>query len=291
MAFGLGAGASFFYVAIDGQSPSRFTNGRAARLEENFLELTGTPLRLRTEPDPERSWELARERRRRRPPGSAADRPLLPRPLRQLRPLPGPRRGARRLRRLRRPALGHRLRGAADDRPPQPGQGKALQAADLPARGPRRRPARGSGARRRRACARPSRPRSRARRERCSSRRSATTRGSRRSSASPTRSPRWPEAAEDWQWCARFLFQVIERRGTGGGNFRAMYSRFLEEAGYEQAPLCAEAARLWTEPRRTPRGRRARRDEPDAEHVERSSGAEAARVRDAEGELWRALAA
>ena len=25
----------------------------------------------------------------------------------------------------------------------------------------------------------------------------------------------WPEATEDWQWCARFLYQVIERRGTG----------------------------------------------------------------------------
>ena len=66
----------------------------------------------------------------------------------------------------------------------------------------------------------------------------------------------WPEAAEDWQWCARFLFQVIERRGTGGGNFRAMYSRFLEEAGYEQSPQCAEAARLWTASR-TPRAKRA----------------------------------
>ena len=42
-------------------SPSRFTNGRAARLEESFLELTGAPLRLRTDADPERSWELARE--------------------------------------------------------------------------------------------------------------------------------------------------------------------------------------------------------------------------------------
>ena len=61
MAFGLGAGACFFYIPLDGQSPSRFTNGRAARLEENFLELTGAPLRLRTEKDPERSWELARE--------------------------------------------------------------------------------------------------------------------------------------------------------------------------------------------------------------------------------------
>ncbi len=39
----------------------------------------------------------------------------------------------------------------------------------------------------------------------------------------------WPEVAEDWQWCARFGYQVIERRGTGGGAFRLMYSRFLEE--------------------------------------------------------------
>ena len=56
----------------------------------------------------------------------------------------------------------------------------------------------------------------------------------------------WPEAAEDWQWCARFLYQVIERRGTGGGNFRKMYSRFLEEAGYEESALAAEAADGWT---------------------------------------------
>ena len=49
----------------------------------------------------------------------------------------------------------------------------------------------------------------------------------------------WPEAAEDWQWCARFLYQVIERRGTGGGNFRRMYSRFLEEAGYEESAIAA----------------------------------------------------
>ena len=40
---------------------------------------------------------------------------------------------------------------------------------------------------------------------------------------------------------------MIERRGTGGGNFRLMYSRFLEEAGYEQAALAAEAAARWTE--------------------------------------------
>ena len=61
MAFGLGAGACFFYIVLDGTSPSRFTNGRAARLEENFLELTGTPLRLRTDDDPEASWRLAKQ--------------------------------------------------------------------------------------------------------------------------------------------------------------------------------------------------------------------------------------
>ena len=57
----------------------------------------------------------------------------------------------------------------------------------------------------------------------------------------------WPETAEDWQWCARFLYQVIERRGTGGGNFRRMYARFLEEAGYEaESTIAAEAAEDWT---------------------------------------------
>ncbi len=53
--------------------------------------------------------------------------------------------------------------------------------------------------------------------------------------ASQARSASWPDATEDWQWCARFNYQVIERRGTGGGNFRRMYARFLEEAGYEEA--------------------------------------------------------
>ena len=51
----------------------------------------------------------------------------------------------------------------------------------------------------------------------------------------------WPEETEDWQWCARFAYQVIERRGTGGGNFRLMYSRFLEEAGHEEGAELAAA--------------------------------------------------
>jgi len=39
----------------------------------------------------------------------------------------------------------------------------------------------------------------------------------------------WGEAP-DWKWCARFTYQVIEKRGTGGGAFRLLYQRFLEEA-------------------------------------------------------------
>ena len=57
----------------------------------------------------------------------------------------------------------------------------------------------------------------------------------------------WPEATADWKWSARFNYQVIERRGTGGGNFRALYSRFLAEVGRtEEAALAAAAAAAWT---------------------------------------------
>jgi len=51
--------------------------------------------------------------------------------------------------------------------------------------------------------------------------------------------PRWAEAA-DWQWCARFGYQIIEKRGTGGGNFRKMYAEFLREA----IPHCPDVLRL-----------------------------------------------
>jgi len=47
--------------------------------------------------------------------------------------------------------------------------------------------------------------------------------------------PHWGQAP-DWQWCARWFYQVIEKRGTGGGAFRLLYSRFLEEiAGLDPA--------------------------------------------------------
>lgn len=58
---------------------------------------------------------------------------------------------------------------------------------------------------------------------------------------------RWSEAP-DWAWCARFAYQVIEKRGTGGGNFRRLYRAFLEES-LAPAPLVAAmgaCADAWT---------------------------------------------
>ena len=69
----------------------------------------------------------------------------------------------------------------------------------------------------------------------------------------------WPEVAEDWQWCARFGYQVIERRGTGGGAFRLMYSRFLEEAGRDGGAARRRGGRpLDRARRRLPRRQRER---------------------------------
>ncbi len=41
--------------------------------------------------------------------------------------------------------------------------------------------------------------------------------------------PMWKNV-KDWAWCARFAYQSMEKRGTGGGSFRLMYADFLEEA-------------------------------------------------------------
>jgi uncharacterized protein DUF4872/butirosin biosynthesis protein H-like len=38
----------------------------------------------------------------------------------------------------------------------------------------------------------------------------------------------WRESP-DWAWSARFAYQGIEKRGTGGGGFRSLYAAFLDE--------------------------------------------------------------
>lgn len=66
--------------------------------------------------------------------------------------------------------------------------------------------------------------------------------------------PRWHEA-RDWSWSARFAYQAIERRGTGGGGFRKMYSEFVEEVenlapeikGQGLSKLMHRIAETWSE--------------------------------------------
>ena len=47
--------------------------------------------------------------------------------------------------------------------------------------------------------------------------------------------PGWVELP-DWSWSARWAYQIIEKRGTGGGGFRKQYANFLDEA----EPLCPD---------------------------------------------------
>jgi hypothetical protein len=287
MAFGLGAGACFYYVVLDEQSPSRFTNGRAARLEENFLELTEVSLRLRTEPDPDAAWKMARE-------DIDAGRPVLL--LTDLYYLDQYGRSTHfpghavvlagydeelawlsdtAFEDLQTTSLGslkearhsqqqiYPLEGHAIDLP----EGVELSREDLLAHAPRAIE---------RAASQMLDPPLGEYEGLLALRRFAAEVGT------------WPEAAEDWQWCARFLYQVIERRGTGGGNFRKMYARFLEEAGYEEAALAREASDDWTKVALAAR-KASGPDEPDPAHWKALSD-EAARVLDAEERLWVALA-
>jgi Butirosin biosynthesis protein H, N-terminal/Domain of unknown function (DUF4872) len=243
MAFGLGAGACFYYVALEDQSPSRFTNGRTARLEEQFVELTGAPLELSTEDDPDRAWELARDIvDSGRPailltdlyyldhygtsahfPGHAVVLAGYDEEVAYLSDTAFDELQTTRLENLKRarhaqlpvfPLAGHMLH--VPDAEPIGDLRESIPAAI----------------------------------ERCAVRMLEPPLGdyeglpALRRFAAEVGS--WPEQIDDWQWCARFNYQVIERRGTGGGNFRLMYSRFLAEAERPEAELCARAAAAWT---------------------------------------------
>jgi hypothetical protein len=80
---------------------------------------------------------------------------------------------------------------------------------------------------------------------------------------------------------------VIEKRGTGGGAFRLMYSRFLEEAGLPEAPLAATAAARWTD---LAGAFHAASESEDPEPLLwRAVGDAAAAVFEAERRLWTSL--
>ena len=290
MAFGLGAGACFFYFPLDGQSPSRFTNGRAARLEESFLELTGAPLRLRTDEDPERCWELARE-------DVDSDRPVLL--LTDLYYLDHYGKSAHfpghavvlagydsqdawlsdtGFEELQSTKLEHLAEARHSQHPAFPLSGQMIDvepngdgAAVDPERLKEAAPA---------AIARAA--------EQMREPAMGEFQGLPALERFAAEVGSWPEEVPDPEWCARFLFQVIERRGTGGGNFRLMYSRFLEEAGRDETALAAEAARLWTS--LAGAGRAVSEDDEVDSGRWAALGAEAERVLDAERRLWDALA-
>ena len=243
MALGLGAGACFYYVALEGQSPSRFTNGRTARLEDEFVELTGAPLELRTFEDEDASWEAARAAvESGRPPLLLTDLYYLDHYGRSAH-FPGHAvvlagfddevaylsdtgfeelqettlASLREARHAQHPVFslaGHMFVADGDVTSFEP---RAAAPAAIA-----------------RAAERMMEPPLGEYEGLPALRRFATEVGA------------WPEAADDWQWCARFCYQTIERRGTGGGNFRAMYARFLEEAGSPHAALAATASERWT---------------------------------------------
>jgi hypothetical protein len=285
MAFGLGAGACFYYVVLDRQSPSRFTNGRAARLEENFVELAGVPLELETDEDPERSWEQARAVVDSGRPallltdlyyldhyGKSAHFPghavilagyddefayLSDTGFEELQPT----------------RLEHLAQARHEGNPIFPLAGHMLhlpegaEPGDIVAAAPR--------------------AIERAAREMLEPA-FADFQGVPALGKLATEVGDWPTAAEDWQWCARFLYQVIERRGTGGGNFRPMYSRFLEEVGRPESALAAEAAEDWTRLAEAAKAA-SESEQPEPELWSRLAG-EAVTVLDAERRLWTALA-
>lgn len=285
MAFGLGAGAGFYYLTIEGTSPSRWFNGRTARLEESFRDLTGAALVLRTfaEGDPG-AWDAARAEVDAGAPvllltdiyhldhyGNSAHFPghavVLAGYDEDVAHLSDT--GFEELQRTR---LEHLDRARHSGHAAYPLEGHMFTVAEAVDRGELE---------------------------------AAVPRAIERAAAEMLEPPfgefgglaaidrlaaeagAWPEQAEDWQWCARFAYQVIERRGTGGGAFRLMYSRFLEEAGRAEAPLAAAAAARWTELAEAFRVA-SESEDPDP-GLWRAVGVGAEAVAAAERRLWTAL--
>ena len=286
MALGLGAGVCFYYVPLEGQSPSRFTNGRVGRLEEQFCELTGAALRFETFDDANASWAAAR---------SAVDagRPALL--LTDLYYLDHYGRSAHfpghavilagyddevaylsdtGFEDLQTTKLEHLAEARHGQHPVFPLEGQMLTVPDPEALRDPSPAAAGAIERNARQMIEPA---------------MGDYEGLPGLRRFAEELPRWPEELEDWQWSARFCYQVIERRGTGGGNFRVMYARFLEEADRPEARIAADAATGWT----TLAGSLLEASEADAPDAALWSriGDEAAAVLEAEERLWPALAA
>lgn len=244
MAFGLGAGASFYYLVLEAASPTRWFNGRTAQLENNFLELSGAPLQLDTFDEPDAAWKAARAK-------IDAGRPTLL--LTDLYYLDHYGRSAHfpghavvlagyddenvylsdtsfeELQTCRIESLRKARHG---DHPAFPLRGHMFT---VTGEGDPKRLRRASGAAIAQAAKEMIEPSF------------GNFAGLPALHQLAEQAEHWPDDAQDWQWCARFGYQVIERRGTGGGNFRLMYSRFLDQVDEgESAQLAAAAAADWT---------------------------------------------
>jgi hypothetical protein len=287
MAFGLGAGPGFYYLAMEDGSPSRWFNGRTARLEETFRELTGAALELRTFPADAatEAWDAARARVDAGQPallltdiyhldhyGNSAHFPghavVLAGYDEEVAHLSDTGFEELQTTRLENLALARH-----SGHPAYPLEGHMLTVSEAIDR----------------------------------ARLEAAVPGAIERAVSEMLEPpfgpfaglpalerlaaeagSWPEAVEDWRWCARFAYQVIERRGTGGGCFRLMYSRFLAEGGRGEAPLAAAAAARWSELAEAFKA--ASESEEPRLRLWRAVGAGAEAVLAAEERLWKTLA-
>jgi hypothetical protein len=241
MAFGLGAGLGFFYVASPQLSPSHQFHGRAVHLERTACEVLGAPARERTEEDPARAWEGV---------VAALGRGVAPILSTDLAELPYWRTSTR--------FGGHRIVLAGHD----PARGVAL-VADTDRQGLVELPL--DVLQRARASLAPPFPqpghpwleieRPPVRRPLAEAVADALRRQARDFLLDVTGAmgasalerwaeelPRWPEQFADERdraWCFRFGSQIVDKRGTGGGLFRTLYAAFLEEAEREVPGLRA----------------------------------------------------
>jgi len=241
MAFGLGAGLGFYYLDSPLLSPSRLFIGRQWPLEETACQVLGAPFAVRTENDPGRAWEGVR---------AALGRGLAPVLSTDLRFLPywktaSPFNGHRVVLAGHDEALGVAFladterealqevpledleRARASDGQPLGFTGRLWMEIDAPPGPVDWRAAVGDALRRQ------------ARHMLLGQDGYVGISALERFAADVPHLHELARDEADRAWCFRFAYQCIERRGTGGGNFRLLYARFLEEAAAHHPAVSA----------------------------------------------------